>query len=822
MSNRKTWNQLILLRVPSYLRGGIIVSAYVGSRVAQRSYGVPSVDYEPTYDNLGRITEMDYGATLVNLDYTYVANENNIDRKTFDHRPEAEHNEYTYDDLDRVYDVDYLVDGSTPDHEETFDMDTLGNRDGDQTLTDGIANFVVDALTNRYESAGGLVAWWKLDETSGSTASDSSGNSHSGALTNFPNDDSQWVTGKYDNALTFDGVDDRVSIGDVDALDFDQNTSFTYSLWVKVDESVGTWDMPFWKGGGSAGNAGYDMELGTSYWQADISDGTSLKIALFGTETSFLGNWTMLTAVVDREDDELRAYADGVQVGSAVDISSLGSLATSNSLTFGSASSGSHPFKGKIDNVMILNEALTAEQVYALYAAQKGTQIEHDAAGNMTVDKDGYKYDYDYENRIVKIEKPDGSGGFDDVAEMDYDALGRRIRVIDKSANPDVTTLYYYSPQWQVLAEYDGSNNLQRYFVYGNYIDEPLVRNNGTSDLYYAHDHLYSVVALINGSGQREEAYEYDAYGTVTVYRDYGDDEEWFTADDTIGTTSGRGNPYTFTGRRLDAFDLDGQSVPQLLMMHYRQRTYDTYTGRFLQHDPLGYIDGLDLYEYVKSNPVLLTDALGGCSKGPPEKPRSGEEAPNVDNVLSCYCFCVDDVWIDLEQVPAKSGAHEQHRGRYGATLTGHVEGHWEKWPDGEMRPGKASVEWWEWFTHYPYQNRHLYRNLKRRQWGVVEWSYPIAYPQETYVFTDKPGASPGLSGGGGGLLENEFEQRVAFMFGAKGHNDCPCELQPNIMLAGAWLIYKAETIRSGYSMIEWIDSGLSDPWTLPPDFPSN
>ncbi len=30
--------------------------AYIGPRVAQRSYGVPSVDYEPTYDNLGRIT----------------------------------------------------------------------------------------------------------------------------------------------------------------------------------------------------------------------------------------------------------------------------------------------------------------------------------------------------------------------------------------------------------------------------------------------------------------------------------------------------------------------------------------------------------------------------------------------------------------------------------------------------------------------------------------------------------------------------------------------------------------------------------------------
>ena len=34
-----------------------------------------------------------------------------------------------------LIDVDYLVNG-TPDHEETFVMDALGNRTGNQTLTD--------------------------------------------------------------------------------------------------------------------------------------------------------------------------------------------------------------------------------------------------------------------------------------------------------------------------------------------------------------------------------------------------------------------------------------------------------------------------------------------------------------------------------------------------------------------------------------------------------------------------------------------------------------------------------------------------------------
>ena len=46
----KRSNQLILLRVPSYLRGGKIVSAYIGPRLAWRTYCVPSVDVDIVYD----------------------------------------------------------------------------------------------------------------------------------------------------------------------------------------------------------------------------------------------------------------------------------------------------------------------------------------------------------------------------------------------------------------------------------------------------------------------------------------------------------------------------------------------------------------------------------------------------------------------------------------------------------------------------------------------------------------------------------------------------------------------------------------------------
>ncbi|MBL7214723.1 MAG: hypothetical protein ISS71_03485 [Phycisphaerae bacterium] len=71
-------------------------------------------------------------------------------------------------------------------------------------------------------------------------------------------------------------------------------------------------------------------------------------------------------------------------------------------------------------------------------------------------------------------------------------------------------TYYYYSDNWQVLAEHDGTSFTNQY-IYGNYIDEVLVMDDGANDYFYLHDHLYSPVALTDSAGAVVERYEYDA-----------------------------------------------------------------------------------------------------------------------------------------------------------------------------------------------------------------------------------------------------------------------------------------------------------------------
>jgi len=86
------------------------------------------------------------------------------------------------------------------------------------------------------------------------------------------------------------------------------------------------------------------------------------------------------------------------------------------------------------------------------------------------------------------------------------------------------------------------------------------------------------------------------------------------------------GNPYYFTGRRMDSFDSHARRLG-----FYRNRYLDYHTGRWLSHDPLGitpnpqkpnefeilnqYNDGTNLYEYVDSQPIIHSDIYGLCGQ---------------------------------------------------------------------------------------------------------------------------------------------------------------------------------------------------------------
>jgi len=188
----------------------------------------------------------------------------------------------------------------------------------------------------------------------------------------------------------------------------------------------------------------------------------------------------------------------------------------------------------------------------------------YDDNGNMTANGLQFIfYSYDSENRLTCSSATGGA-----TVLYRYDYLGRLVK---RSVVSGMTSKYVYDGD-QIIAEYDGSNNLVRKFVYGAGIDEPVmtvVRSQETEDRYYYHyDGLGSVIALSDSSKNIVEKYSYDVFGTPTI-RD---------AQNAVLSTSAYGNPYMFTGRQYDA---------QSSLYYYRARFYSPVLGRFLQPDPV-------------------------------------------------------------------------------------------------------------------------------------------------------------------------------------------------------------------------------------------
>lgn len=206
----------------------------------------------------------------------------------------------------------------------------------------------------------------------------------------------------------------------------------------------------------------------------------------------------------------------------------------------------------------------------------------HDNRGNMTFD--GVQaYAYDWANRLVKV-----SSGPQTLAEYTYDALNRRVT---KTTSTAATTYVYDGGD--VVEEYTGGT-LVRAFAFGAAIDDPILMEYNGQTYYYAKDTLGSIRAITDANGLLVESYDYGPFGLMTIFDGSG--------QDITATGSTVGNPYGFTGRRWD-----GESG----LWYYRNRMYSAELGRFLQRDPAGYVDGLNLYAYVLNNPLRYTDPNG-------------------------------------------------------------------------------------------------------------------------------------------------------------------------------------------------------------------
>jgi RHS repeat-associated protein len=213
-----------------------------------------------------------------------------------------------------------------------------------------------------------------------------------------------------------------------------------------------------------------------------------------------------------------------------------------------------------------------------------GTTPSYDNDGNLTTDPtNGNTYSYDAWNRLVAVESSGTT-----LASYSYDALGRRI-----TETSTATLDLYFSKDWQVVEEQSGGVMQTQYVWSPVYVDAMVERD--TSDgtrLYVQQDANWNVTAVVDVTGTVQERYVYDAYGTATFLA-----PDWSSRD-----SSAVAWIYLYQGGRFDSVSgLDA----------FRNREYSPTLGRWLQQDPLEYIDGMNVYQYEQSQPVNRLDPMG-------------------------------------------------------------------------------------------------------------------------------------------------------------------------------------------------------------------
>jgi hypothetical protein len=200
----------------------------------------------------------------------------------------------------------------------------------------------------------GLVAAWSFDAVTAGTVADATGKGHTGTVSG-----ATWsATGKNGGSLSFDGVNDWVTV--VDANDLDLANGMTLSAWVNPTGAGADWQTVMLKE--SPGFMVYALyaDTDTARPSAHVVIGGS-DLDTRGTSTVANNAWTHLTATYDGAN--LRLYVNGTLVSTRA---VTGSMSASNGpLRIGGNATWGEWFGGLIDNVRLYGRALSAAEVQA-------------------------------------------------------------------------------------------------------------------------------------------------------------------------------------------------------------------------------------------------------------------------------------------------------------------------------------------------------------------------------------------------------------------------------------------------------------------------
>ncbi len=228
--------------------------------------------------------------------------------------------------------------------------------------------------------------------------------------------------------------------------------------------------------------------------------------------------------------------------------------------------------------------SIAADELVSQAVGGTTTSFAYDAWGRMTSKSDGTysaTYAYRYGEKLASVMSDFPSEGN---AIYQYDGAGKRRQ----RTGGGTTTRYRWDAGWNVLNEEDNLGNLTR-----TYVGRSTAHVDGSDPStgtwrFYVHDHLGSTRGVYNSDKTPYAGLEHTPYGELYA-------------------SSGSSSDIT---RRYTGHDWDAAAG----LYYAPYRYYSPGLARWITRDPLGMVDGPNVYGYAGLNPVGSLDRQGLCS----------------------------------------------------------------------------------------------------------------------------------------------------------------------------------------------------------------
>jgi RHS repeat-associated protein len=218
--------------------------------------------------------------------------------------------------------------------------------------------------------------------------------------------------------------------------------------------------------------------------------------------------------------------------------------------------------------------------------------------GNQLSNWQNLSYSYDDDGNLIQVNQGVFTAVYDNLnrlsewtqdggtvkAQYFYNANGYvSKKQVQKGASALIYHFFYDSKNRVIEITREGTSAGWKFYYDVNSL---IACKMETGFYFYHYDHQGNTVALSDRSGNIVQTYAYDAWGKIL--KETGSIEQPFKYSGAWGVM----HEYNY-----------------LYRMPYR--FYDSFTGKFIQRDPSGFQDGVNLYRYAQNNPVNFIDPTG-------------------------------------------------------------------------------------------------------------------------------------------------------------------------------------------------------------------